>query len=1197
LLNIFLLSIGYSLFFFMSHGDQIKSLLGISALVSFYGIASLIVWFLGSKFGLGVTETVVLIALLLMTWPLIILFNYFRKRKAAQQEIAAASPASLPQANSNQLAQPSKGLNAPVGRYDELVTGTEETVQWLRNRLGGSNAGDAIYALPWFLVAGQQSSGKSSLLHSSGLNFHALPSQRSDEIQTIRPTRGTEWRVTDSAIFIDTAGRYQYEGADADEWSALVETIKKYRGVRPIDGLLITVNTGSILRANEAEIEQHAKVLRNRIDEVMQRTRVRFPVYLVFTHADAINGFRDFFANFDPSKRAGRVWGATIPLEHAVNAHALFDTEYDHLVDALMKRRMTRLDATIPPGQQLNIFDFPIHFNNARGKLGLFSSILFRPNPFTESPLMRGFYFTSSGSNGNSSVSGAYFAERFFKEVLLDDKDIASSLQAYQKRPSYWKHIVIGIVMLIMLFLACGMIVSSVRNRRLVEEALESGREMLEITVKNQGKDPLTLPPAEARVEIEKADQLRDILTRLDQYEQEGPPLSYRFGLYSGGSYSDPESVHARLRHIYFDSIFQRFYKPTLSAIEKDLQSFASGAAMASSTTVPASASTSDSSTFFSQEEVLGKHYDLLKAYLMLTDASKAEASFISNQLADYWETSAPPDMELVALQQLDFFSKQATREDVPRSKVNDELVSEVRRKLVAYPPVNRYYKRLTTEINTKINSVTLESILEGRSSGGLVGTYTVPGSFTINGYRNHITKAFESAAEEISKDDWVMGAAAANAKSQGDDVNKLQTMYMREYADHWRKFLKGITIREYNKKDEAVDTLKALSANDSPIDRIMDAVERHTKLSAEEEGTGLIAWIKSFFASGDKNSEGGNTEIEKEFRPVFQFVESKGKDDSSSIGEYRSILRTVADSLEGASSDQMAQTSKTLITGKDEIGLQKAELGVAKLLEGFKKTAAGSDAASLLTQPLGNLRAMLYGSIYAQLEKEWREQVYPKLREFETRYPFTNVTSEASVGEMSRFLNPANGAFTTFFNERLASSFEGQPGQLKLKEAGAFKFSEEFVKYINTILLLREAVFPNKGQQPSVDYGLTLQPLEGADAIVEIDGQRAEARGAVSSVGLKWPAAPGAQTMAVIKVVPADGQEVKPLQFTGEWALFKMFDAGGGERNKTPDGQYQLTWTVGTHQVKAMLKPSGPINPFNRAIFAGARAPQSPKK
>jgi type VI secretion system protein ImpL len=96
-------------------------------------------------------------------------------------------------------------------------------------RLADARPREAIYKLPWFLIAGPPKSGKTSILLSSGLDYQALPSQRHSDSNLILPTRDCTWRVTDSTVNIDTAGRYQTEGPDADEWSALIETVKKYR--------------------------------------------------------------------------------------------------------------------------------------------------------------------------------------------------------------------------------------------------------------------------------------------------------------------------------------------------------------------------------------------------------------------------------------------------------------------------------------------------------------------------------------------------------------------------------------------------------------------------------------------------------------------------------------------------------------------------------------------------------------------------------------------------------------------------------------------------------------------------------------------------------------------------------------------------------------------------------------------------------
>jgi type VI secretion system protein ImpL len=100
-------------------------------------------------------------------------------------------------------------------------------VQFLKSSNLGESGKDAVYSLPWYIVAGAPRSGKSSLVISSNLNFQALPSQRQSELRFIRPTPGVDWRVTNDAVFVDTAGRYQTEGVDGDEWSSLLDTLKK----------------------------------------------------------------------------------------------------------------------------------------------------------------------------------------------------------------------------------------------------------------------------------------------------------------------------------------------------------------------------------------------------------------------------------------------------------------------------------------------------------------------------------------------------------------------------------------------------------------------------------------------------------------------------------------------------------------------------------------------------------------------------------------------------------------------------------------------------------------------------------------------------------------------------------------------------------------------------------------------------------
>src|SRR5207237_8757650 len=102
------------------------------------------------------------------------------------------------------------------------------------------------------------------------------------------------------------------------------------------------------------------------------------------------------------------------------------------------------------------------------------------------------------------------------------------------------------------------------------------------------GKDWTSKEAAAATVEVQAVDSLRDILVQLDEYDRHSPPLRLRFGLYSGSAINPP------LRTIYFESIGQRYFNPTVAALEQDLRAFASASGTTTSTSSDKQASTTD---------------------------------------------------------------------------------------------------------------------------------------------------------------------------------------------------------------------------------------------------------------------------------------------------------------------------------------------------------------------------------------------------------------------------------------------------------------------------------------------------------------------------------------------------------------------------------------------------------------------------
>jgi type VI secretion system protein ImpL len=1183
--------------------------------MSFYGIVTMIVVMMPEG-SIARNQKVVVIVLLLLTLPFTLLVGFLAARRSKKKAKKAAEEAEKKaEAPADGAAAPAK-LAAPSGNYNDLATSTEEVVQFLKTSNLGAGGKDAVYSLPWYMVAGSPRAGKSSLVIGSNLNFQNLPSQRQSEQKFVKPTSNIDWRVTSDAVFIDTAGRYQTEGVDGDEWSALVENIKKYRANRPLDGFLLVVDASEVLGNDERQNEELAKVLRARLDDAMQRLKVRFPVYLVFTHADSIEGFRDSFSS-SKSEDKTLVWGATIPIEKSENAQAMFDGEFEILHNSVMKRRLTRLSAPFPPVRQLRIFNFPLHFGSSRRKFAAFVNALFRPNPFSENPFLRGFYFTAApeakaGQGIPRTVGNSYFVERFFRDVVLRDKDLVRTMLAQRQRPPIFGWFMTFLAAFIVIGLLAMAGVSLISNRQMLDESVAVGQKALDLRNADTGKDVLNKNEDEVRSEMRVLEDMRPLLTRLDNYDREGAPLYMRFGMYSGSNIYENN-----LLPLYFNLVEARFKEPAKRRMEAELRKFADGKSV-----VNAAGLTEEEKLY------LEKHYNMLKAYLMLSGqfAEKAEASHIANTLSEIWadESKIPSDMRPTALAHLEFWAKQVDRDqysgNFPRIDLNDQriakLVDDARIKLKAFPPVYRYYSNKVSEISKELDDRngpnTVEGILSRNAADGsfITGTHRVPGAFTRPGYELMKT-AIAEANEKLGEDDWVMGEAGRGDVTQSTDAGTMTEIYHRDYADHWLKFVKGVQISEFTNKADATAALQSFSSANSPIAILMREIATNTNLSAKPEAAGWIESITGFFSRGS-TTETVATQTEREFRPLFSFVGTPEQTDKIPIETYQSILGGLHNDLSVLSDAQMKTVADQLAKEEDprQLKLIEREKAVTGLLGAFNETTAGKSLVILLQAPIGNLRTLFGAGVKNQLTKAWTEEIVPAAQEIEKGYPFEDGAAEADLTKLTAFLNPADGRFSKFYDERLARYFEESGGQLKVKDTSEIQFSDEFIAYLNNAFKLRTALF-GTNPTPKFEYEFTLRPVSGAIVEVTIDGQKITSEG-TGSVKLSFPAGQSAETGVLVDLLSTGGSTPSgpgafgqnansntssgssssaPLTYQGNWGLFRFVDASNPQ--KQPGGEYALTFSVKGKTVNATIKPSGG-DPFDKTLFRSVKAPQS---
>ena len=201
------------------------------------------------------------------------------------------------------------------------------------------------------------------------------------------------------------------------------------------------------------------------MQELTEKLGVYAPVYVVFTKADLIAGFNDFFHDTDRAER-DRVWGATLPLQppqHAARTCWPSSTQhFDELHDGLKEMSLASM-ARQPQQRDARRACSPSRSNSRRSRAPLraFIATLFEENPYQFKPVFRGFYFTSALQEGigvrtfvasasrSASTSSCseqeararrtsqhgYFLLDLFRKVIFADKELVAQLhQPGQRR-------------------------------------------------------------------------------------------------------------------------------------------------------------------------------------------------------------------------------------------------------------------------------------------------------------------------------------------------------------------------------------------------------------------------------------------------------------------------------------------------------------------------------------------------------------------------------------------------------------------------------------------------------------------------------------------------------------------------------------------------------------------------------------------
>jgi type VI secretion system protein ImpL len=1167
-----------------------------------------LVWVGGPSIGLESVDlrVQIIFGLILLRFALFLIEQYLAKRRAEKLEQSLGQQARDHYAS----ARPDR-----KEELDDVRKQFEKGVASLKaSKLGrGIKGKAALFALPWYMFIGPPASGKSTALRHSGLQFPYLGGA-GQGLQGIGGTRNCDWWFTNDAVLLDTAGRYVTQDEDQDEWLAFLTLLKKYRPGKPINGVLAAISIADLFQGSEEEVEGHAKKIRNRIDELIKHLGIVFPVYVVFTKCDLLQGFVEFFEDLSRSERE-HVWGGTFAKSDTAKTEpqTAFRSELDGLIAAVEARRLARM-ARARGTHKINIFGFPLQLASGRDKLTRFIEALFQMNPYQENPLFRGFYFTSGTQEGTpidrilgavSRASGlseamvssfvesepkSYFLKDLFTDVIFPDHVLVTPSSAVHRQRGYLRAGVFAVSVLLAVLGVAGLAVSFVGNKRLVGATLSAA-----LTAPETG----LIDEASTEKTMEFMDALGTRFEQVYGYEHGGVPF-HLWGLYRG------DTVYEPLRDLYAKQFHRIFLGATKREMEERLAQFIAGGSEGG-------------------KEQGDYYYSILKAYLMLGEPHHLNPSYLERWLSDltrerlqavYGGGAVPKWVDEAMVRQMNSYSHHLAKEEGHRLVLHRRLAHEVQQRLKDVPIVERVYSLARREATVAVKPFTLDNAAQVGYQGTLVSDYAIPGVFTYEGWRGPFQTTLKKALDESGEEGWVIGEPEVRRTDLEQNVKRL---YYKDYVRYWKGFLRSLRIRPTVTPVNTEDVIAALSQAESPLLRVFETVDRNTVPGPEGMGRiqdaahGILESVKKKLGmeSTDTPSpfsvvlkDGATAEFSTNVSDQFQSIHSLlvvPKDAKEApLGLYLSELRKVNQALrpmllaEVATPDTKA-IAKNIVAGEPNDLLQgfKTTDGLLQTLDADSREAV----LALFFEPWIMAMRGVVDRVKTDVARRWETEVHPPCqRNIESRYPFRRSGEDAALADVVEFFHPQNGVLWKFYQVELKPFIQegADHWDPRTWNGVGMRLSPEFLDALARARFLSEGLFPKGASDLGNVFELYPYPPQGGagrtvtEIRLELGGQLLRYRMEPQEWHeLKWPGT-SAAAGSILQVQIGNAWITK--EYKDWWGFFRLLNAAqvvpasGGS-------QFRVQWDLETPDARTLhiqydLKASSYKNPFHPGVF-----------